>query len=274
MATSSYDALRPLIVAVAQAESVESDVGANVAKAAELVDLATSQGARLVVLPEAFLTGYSEAAFGSDLPHEDSLDDAWLDPLREAAARGGCVVVAGTSLQRATVKTLSLLVIRPDAETSAPYDKQHLSGYENYYFTPGDHGTSIAVDGIELGLSICYDGCFPEHARAAADDGAIGYLNAAAYMAGGEQRRDLYYPARALDNGMYVVFSDLTGRCGPADFIGGSAIYDPEGRPVARLGTEAGVALAEIDPSLVRATRSAHPMHADHRTSLGDRHHA
>lgn len=260
-----------VLIAAAQGEAVAGDLTANVAKAAALVELATTQGARVVVLPEAFLTGYDGGVFGGPIPGEDSLDDAWLDPLRSAAEAGDCVVVVSTPLQRAGGKTLSLLVVRPGGEVSAPYDKQHLTGSEVDHFVPGDHGASLVVDGIELGLSICYDGCFPEHARAAADDGAVGYLSSAAYLAGGEHRRDLYYPARALDNGMYVVLAGLTGRCGSAEFTGGSAVYDPEGRPLAKLGTEEGVALAELDPALVWETRSAHPMHADHRDSLGPR---
>jgi predicted amidohydrolase len=152
-----------------------------------------------------------------------------------------------------------------------PYDKQHLDGEESRYFTPGDHGASIRVHGLELGLSICYDGCFPEHARAAAEDGAVGYLSSSAYFAGSEHRRDLYYAARAVENGMYVVFSGLTGRCGPRDFSGGSAVYDPEGRPLVRLGAERGVAVAELDADLVEATRMRHTMLADHRESLGPR---
>ena len=50
---------------------------------------------------------------------------------------------------------------------------------------------------------------------------------------------------------MYVVFAGLTGRCGSSDFSGGSAIYDPEGRPLVRLGTERGVAVADLDTELV-----------------------
>ncbi|NYG60146.1 putative amidohydrolase [Nocardioides daedukensis] len=258
-------------VAAAQAASVEGDLAANVARAAELVAEAARSGARVVVLPEAFLTGYSEAAFAGPVPHEDDLDGAWLESLRTASSSGDIVVVVCTPLQRRSARTLSSLVIRPGGEVGAPYDKQHLSGYENDHFTAGDHGASIVVDGLELGLSICYDGCFPEHARAAALDGAVGYLNSAAYFPGGEHRRDLYYPARALDNGMYVVLSALTGTCGPVDFIGGSAIHDPEGHTLTSLGTEEGVVVADLDPDLVAATREAHPMLADRRTSLGQR---
>jgi len=99
----------------------------------------------------------------------------------------------------------------------------------------------------------------------------MGYLSSSAYFPGGAHRRDLYYAARAVENGMYVVFSGLTGRCGDYRFIGGSAVYDPEGRPLARLGEEEGLAIAEIDTAVVAQTRAAHRMVHDHRSSLGPR---
>ena len=99
----------------------------------------------------------------------------------------------------------------PTARSTCPTTSSTSTATRRRYFTPGDHGASIRVDGLELGLSICYDGCFPEHARAAAEDGAVAYLSSSAYFAGAEHRRDLYYAARAVENGMYVVFAGLTG---------------------------------------------------------------
>jgi predicted amidohydrolase len=257
-----------LTVAAAQAEAVAGDLAGNVRTAAGLVREAADRGARVVVLPEAYLTGYDLDVFGGPLP---SLVDLPLDGLREAARDTGTVVVASSALADEGVATLSSVVVHPDGAVDVPYDKQHLDGDEARYFTPGDHGASIRVDGVELGLSICYDGCFPEHARAAAEDGAAGYLSSAAYFAGAEHRRDLYYAARAVENGMYVVFAGLTGRCGSRDFSGGSAVYDPEGRPLVRLGTEPGVAVADLDTEIVESTRVQHTMLADHRDSLGER---
>ena len=164
-----------LTVAAAQAEAVAGDLVANVATAAGLVRAAADRGAQLVVLPEAFLTGYDLAVFAGPLP---SLVDLPLDPLREAARETGAVVVASSALAAGGVATLSSVVVQPDGAVDVPYDKQHLDGDEAAYFTPGDHGASIRVHGLELGLSICYDGCFPEHARAAAEDGAVAYLTA------------------------------------------------------------------------------------------------
>jgi predicted amidohydrolase len=258
-------------VAAGQAASVAGDLAANAATAARLTARAADEGVRVLVLPEAFLTGYDAAAFAGPLPDASALGDAWLDPLRAASAAGDVVVVVGIALIRGDARRLSQVVVRPDGSTTAPYDKQFLDGLEKRVFTTGDHGTSIVVDGLELGLSICYDGCFPEHAQAAALDGAVGYLCSAAYFPGGEHRRDLYYAARALENGMYVVFSGLTGPCGEYSFIGGSAVYDPEGRPLARLGEEEGLAVGEIDVDLVAATRARHTMVHDHRSGLGTR---
>jgi predicted amidohydrolase len=259
-----------LRVAAAQASSACGDLPVNVATAARLVRRAAGDGARLVVLPEAFLTGYDRAAFAGPLPDAADLAGAWLDPLRTAAAEADTVVVVSTPLRRGPAVTLSLLVVLPDGSVTAPYDKQHLSGAdETDFFTAGDHGATITVDGVVLGLSVCYDGSFPEHARAAADAGAQVYLNSAAFFRGAEHRRDLYTAARALDNGMYAVFSGLTGRCGTGDFSGGSAIHDPEGRCLGRLGDEEGVVAADVDTEVVAATRAAHPMLADRVADLG-----
>jgi predicted amidohydrolase len=147
--------------------AASGDLGANITTAAGLVRQAAEQGARVVVLPEAFLTGYDLDVFAGSLP---SLVDLPLGPLIEAAGDTGAVVVASSGLEAEGVKTLSSVVVQPDGAVDVPYDKQHLDGDEKLHFTAGDHGASIRVDGLELGLSICYDGCFPEHARAAADE--------------------------------------------------------------------------------------------------------
>lgn len=248
----------PLRVAAAQAVSVPGDVAANVATAVELVGAAAGRGARVVVLPELFLTGYDPASWDHDASL--TLDDPVLDPLCVAAADRSVVVVAGGAVRRALdASTLSLLVFDA-AGVSAPYDKQHVDRDERF-FTAGDHGASLLVDGWQLGLGVCYDGCFPEHARAAATAGASAYLCSAAYYVGAEHRRDLYYAARALDNGMYVVMAGLTGRCGAGEFSGGSAVYDPEGRALERLGDEApGIVVADLDPAEVARVRERHPM--------------
>jgi 5-aminopentanamidase len=264
----------PLRVAAAQAESVSGDVDANVATAVRVVGSAAQNGARLVVLPELFLTGYDPDAWGVDQDAAVTVTDPRLEPLSEAAREWSVVVVVGAEVRRAPDRhTLSLLVFDTTGEVSAPYDKQHMFDAERGFFTPGDHGATITLDGWRIGLGICYDGCFPEHAAAAAGDGAMAYVCPSAYYVGSEHRRDLYYAARALDNGIYVVYSGLAGKCGGYGFNGGSTVYDPEGRPVDRVGDEVpAIAYADLDAAEVRRVQEMNPIGRDRLAGLGDRH--
>ncbi|MGC4789098.1 carbon-nitrogen hydrolase family protein [Micromonospora sp. DT178] len=262
----------PLTVAAVQAEPVPGDVAGNAASAARLVRHATERGARVTVLPELFLPAYHLPTLAADPAGTDvaadaagAVADSRLDPLREAARDGGGAVVVGASVRHPDGRrTISALLVDRAGEVRVGYDKQQLWSGERELFVAGDRGATLLVDDWRLGIGICYDGCFPEHGRAAAADGAHGYLCPSGYLAGSEHRRDLYYAARALDNTMYVVFANLVGGADPWRFNGGAAVYDPEGRPLAR-GADTGeaVLVVALAPEALAATRAAHCMLLD-----------
>jgi len=254
-----------LRVAAVEAEAIPGAVAKNIATAIRLVQSAAAQGVELVVFPEAFVTGYDDGVFGGPLPAPD--DVAWLEPLQHAVDTHGPTVVLNTALDRGDHRTLTDVVLAPGAAPWFAYDKQHIYAAERTHFTAGEHGASFTVDGFEIALSVCYDANFPEHAAAAAADGATVYLASGAYFPGGERRCDLHYGARALDNGMYVVFAGLLGA--PHGFIGGSAVYDPLGTKIAHAVD--GLAIADLDPAAVTAARASQHMWADRRESLGSR---
>ncbi|MFG1745943.1 carbon-nitrogen hydrolase family protein [Micromonospora chalcea] len=267
---------RPLTVAAVQAQPVPGDVAGNARAAARLV--ARAEGARVVVLPELFLPAYHPPTLGADPEGTDVAADAdgrvadpRLDPLRTAAADAGAAVVIGAAVRHPDRRrTISSLVVDPAGTVTAAYDKQQLWSGEREMFDAGRRGATLDVDTWRFGLGVCYDGCFPEHARAAAGDGAHGYLCPSGYLAGSEHRRDLYYAARALDNTMYVVFANVVGGADPWRFNGGAAVYDPEGRPLAR-GADTGedVLVATLDPEALAATRAAHTMLLDRPVDAG-----
>ncbi|MFR9779459.1 carbon-nitrogen hydrolase family protein [Micromonospora sp. MS34] len=267
---------RPLTVAAVQATPVPGDLAGNAASAARLV--ARASGARLVVLPELYLPAYHPPTLaadpaGTDLAADGAgrVDDPRLDPLRAAARDGGTTVVVSAAVRHPDGRrTISALVVAPTGDVRAAYDKQQLWDGERELFDAGRRGATLVVDGWRFGLGICYDGCFPEHGRAAADDQAHGYLCPSGYLAGSAHRRDLYYAARALDNTMYVVFANAVGGTEPWLFNGGAAVYDPEGRALAR-GADTGedVLVATLDPAALAATRAAHTMLADRLPDQG-----
>ncbi len=200
------------------------------------------------------------------VPGQDGLvDDARLDPLQRSAARGGTAVLVGASSRDDDGRYICLLLVAPDGTVREAYRKQYLCGPdERRLFRPGSAPAVLEVDGWVLGLSVCYDGCFPEHARTVALAGAHAYLCSVAYFVGGAHRRDLYYRARAVENGMYVVLADAVGGPEPFRFGGGSAVFDPEGRPLAGVvAGESGVAVANLDQRLLEDTRAAHTMLTD-----------
>jgi len=268
-----------LTVAAVQAEPVPGDIAGNAAAAALLVREAAGRGAAVVVLPELFLPAYHPPTLRADPAATDvaagdggRVDDPRLDPLRAAARDRGALALVGAAVRHGDGRrTCSVLVVDTAGGVTTAYDKQHLWGLEeNALFTPGAAGATLVVGGWRLGLAVCYDGCFPEHGRAAADDGAHGYLCPSAYLEGSAHRRDLYYPARALDNTMYVVFANVVGGAPPWRFNGGAAVYDPQGRALAR-GGDAGeaVVVADLDPQELAATRAAHSMLTDRLAGQG-----
>ncbi len=273
MKADAVDSLPSLRVAAVQAVSRAGDVELNVASAAGWVRKAAAEGAALVVLPELFLPGYDPATLRA---RPDACDvtpaDPRLDPLRLAATETGAVVLAGASVRQPTgLRTVSLLIVSAEGTVAVGYSKQHLWDEERAIFVAGVDGGSVRLGGWSLGLGICYDGCFPEHARAACDAGALAYVCPSAYVVGSEHRRDLYYAARALDNGIYVVFAGLVGSCGALSFSGGTAIYDPQGRPVARVEAGEGLAVADLDPAAIAEARRINPFEHDRPATLGSR---
>ncbi|PWR05150.1 nitrilase [Micromonospora acroterricola] len=268
----------PLTVATVQATPTPGDVAGNAVAAADLVRRAGGQGARVVVLPELYLCAYHPPTLAADTAGTDVVADPTgvvadprLDPLRAAARDIGVSVLVGAAARHPDGRrTIAALVVDRAGTVRVGYDKQQLWGDERDLFSPGGRGATLLVDDWRLGLGICYDGCFPEHGRAAALDGAHGYLCPSGYLAGSEHRRDLYYAARALDNTMYVVFANAVGGADPWRFNGGAAIYDPQGRTLAR-GADEGTAVlvATLDPAALAATRAAHSMLADRLPDQG-----
>ncbi len=251
-----------LTVAAGQAACTALDIAANVAVAADLVRRAGDQGADLLVLPELFLTGYELPAIVAD-PETYTLSsmDLRLDTLAAACAETRTAVVVGAPTRdpESGAVRISALVLGRDGRFAAQYHKQHVDSAERVAgFSPGAGGCTLTLDGWRLGLGICWDSGFPEHARAAALDGCHAYLVGAMFGRGrGAQRRATICPARALDNACYVVVANHSGRSGPYDGCGGSAVWGPDGALLVDAGmADPGLATARLDPEVLARARA------------------
>ncbi|MES4904546.1 MULTISPECIES: carbon-nitrogen hydrolase family protein [unclassified Streptomyces] len=260
---------RPLRVAAAQACPAPGNVVTNAATAALMVREAAEAGVRVVVFPEKFLTGYEPELIRAD-PERCAVQaggDERLGPLLAACRDTRTVAIAGAAVHGAGELYVSALVIDADGGWVARYDKQMLFRSERGIYRPGRAGCSIEVADWRLGLGICYDSGFPEHARAAALDGCHAYLVGALFSVGnGYHESRMWFPARAFDNTMYTLLANHVGTTGGWDTCGASAVWDPTGRLVAEAGpSERELLVADLDPDHLRRAREAHTMLADLR---------
>ncbi|MFG1780339.1 carbon-nitrogen hydrolase family protein [Micromonospora sp. NPDC049048] len=255
----------PLRVAAAQVTAVPGDLAGNARMAAECIAEAAARGVHLVVFPELSLCGYDVGLLRDDIARcAVEPDGEPLEVVAEACRTHRVVAVVGGCLRRAGGWVIGALVLGADGGLAAGYDKRHLDRDEREFFVPGHADTLVEVRGWRLGLGICYDSSFPEHARALALAGADAYLCPSAFQTGdSDHRRGVYFPARALENTCYVVFANFAGSHGSWEFAGRSAVYAPDGRVLADAGRGPGLAVADLDDAVLRRHRDALRMLAD-----------
>jgi predicted amidohydrolase len=262
---------RPIRIASAQAQAVAGDIEANVATVAAMVHQAAQAGARLVVFPEKFLSGYEPDLIQAE-PQRCAVqpDDPRLGPIADACRETSTVAVVGAAFHDGSDFHVSALVIGTSGELVTRYDKQHLFMAERKFYRPGAAGCTLELDGWRLGLGICYDSGFPEHARAAALDGCHAYLVSALFSVGnGFHESRTWFPARALDNTCYAVLANHIGETGGWNACGASAIWGPDGRVLAEAGPDVPELItADLDPQKLSAARESEPMLRDLRDAI------
>jgi predicted amidohydrolase len=230
-------------------------------------DAAAAAGARLLVTPEAFTTGYAvpgvrEAAQRST--------DAWATEVAGIAADTGVAVLYGYP-ERAgdRVYNAAQLVDRAGS-VLANYRKSHLYGeVDTRTFEPGDGDfTVVGLDGVNIGILICYDVEFPESVRALALAGADLVAVPTALMRPYEIVARTLVPARAYENQVYVAYANRSGEEAGLSYCGESCVVGPDGTDLARAGTADELLLAEIDPARLASSRADNTHLADRRPEL------
>jgi deaminated glutathione amidase len=264
-----------LRVALVQLEA-RDDVAANLAHAAGLAREA-ARDADLVVLPE--YVGYRGSAAGyraSAAP----IPGPTTAPFAEAAREASCWVLAGSHAEASGDPARpynTAVLLGPSGELASSYRKVHLfdvavddgpSDTESSRATAGDRAVVASMDGVGLGLSICYDLRFPELYRALSLAGARVLAVPAVFTA--RTGRDHWEPllrARAIENGAWVVAAGGCGAGGPGSIAawGHSMVVDPWGRVVASAGDDEAIVRFELDPAASDAARRQIPVLANVR---------
>lgn len=137
------------------------------------------------------------------------------------------------------------------ASTPRRKSKRALFSTERDIYGPGHRSCTLLIDSWQIGLGICYDAGFPEHARALAESSCHAYLVSPLFSRGnGYHESRVWFPARALDNTMYALMSNHVGITGGWSACGSSAIWDPLGNLVEEAGDhEQTLIVTDLSPS-------------------------
>lgn len=297
---------QPVTVGLIQMQCGE-DADANVDKAVRMTEDAADAGASIICLPELFRTSYFCKI---EDPEYFRLAEPVPGPTTElfeaiARRRNVSVILSLFEKRAEGLYHNTVAVVDRDRGFIGRYRKMHIPDdplfYEKYYFTPGDLGfKTFSTSGINIGTLICWDQWYPEAARLTAMRGAdvlfyptaIGWLPSEKAERGASQHEmwEVMQRSHAVANGCYVVSVNRTGfepaPSGRAEgmkdgtiiegesgieFWGGSFIAAPDGSILARASeSEECVLTAEIDRSLIDATRTEWPFLRDRRIDAYD----
>lgn len=224
---------------------------------------ASAAGARLLVTPEAFTTGYAVPGI-ADLAQPAG--GPWAESIAAIAAEVGIAILYGFPERDGDQVFNSAQLINADGAVLALHRKVHLYGdVDLSSYAPGESFTALTeLDGVRVGIVICYDVEFPETVRALALAGADLVAVPTALMRPYEVVARTLVPARAYENQVYVAYANRSGSEGPLTYCGRSCVVGPDGADLARAGSGDELLLAEIDPARLAESR------ADN-THLGDR---
>lgn len=236
----SEDKKRQVKIACIQFEPVFGDVSLNLRRSIELIEQATKEGARIIVLPELCSTGYvfkskSEATELAETISDGSTTKTWC----EVAKRLDVVLIAGIA-ELEGKKIYNSAVIIDRYGVLGVYRKLHLWGDENIVFEPGDLGAPVFETPFgRLSVAICYDGWFPETFRMAALQGAdivcipTNWVPLPGWQLDQKPMATVLHQAAAYSNGLVIACADRVGTERGQEFIGNSLIIDHTGWPVA-----------------------------------------
>jgi len=266
--------------------AMSDDQADNMRRAVAGVREAAAKGAKVVCLPELFLSRYfCQVEDHRFFQLAEPIPGPSTTSLGALAKELGVVIIASLFEKRAEgLYHNTTAILDADGKYLGKYRKMHIPDdpnyYEKFYFTPGDLGfRSWDTQHAKAGVLICWDQWYPEAARLTALTGAqilfyptaIGWLipEKAEYGTAQQASWETIQRSHAIANGVYVVAVNRVGvEPGPnqgIEFWGGSFVAAPNGEIIAKAGTSEETIVVEVDTGRVDVARTHWPFLRDRR---------
>lgn len=235
------------------------NTGANLADIRSRLKEAAQTGARLIVFPECILTGYGFDDKETAWPLAQTIPGPATDAVASDCRKLGVWAVFGMlEKDEATGRLFNACALVGPAGQAVSYRKIHLPylGIDRFA-TPGDRPLAVHdLGGLRVGLSICYDGGFPEVSRVLALMGADLILLPTNWATQALCTARFTTAARSLENRVYYMAVNRVGDEEGHHYIGESRINNLNGELLAHAGHDRPAILtAEIDPTQARQKR-------------------
>jgi predicted amidohydrolase len=256
-----------------------ADKARNLATAERLVRAAARGGATLVALPEKWNLLADSATL---LEGAEPLDGPTIGAASSWARELGIHLVAGSIAERVEGHEKAFntsTLIGPGGELEARYRKIHMFDVdvggvayrESEHEEPGDELVATRLvgelEGVTLGLTVCYDLRFPELYRILAVRGAMVMTVPSAFtLDTGKDHWEVLLRARAIENQAFVVAPNQIGEAPPHyRSYGRSMIVDPWGVVLGQAPDEECFVAADLDLDAQARVRATLPSLANRR---------
>ena len=231
--------------------SVIGDKKSNYDKVEHLIKNNIVDGVDIIVLPEVWTVGWSCGDFQNSA--EDLQNSETINFLSEIAQKYNVNIIGGSFITKDDegVYHNTCPVINRSGKLVAAYNKMHLFSYygcmEGSYVECGKNPVIVNIDGVKIGLSICYDIRFPELYRAYAKNGVDLLINMAAWPISRAVHWEALTKARAIENQCFMVGLTQSGLISGDEWnLGHSRVIDYNGEVLSEIKQGEGTMFTEI----------------------------
>ena len=247
----------PTSLAVVQTDCALADLAGNTAMLLAKLHAAADAGATLVVFPECVTSGYGFASRADALAAAETVPGPATAAVAAACAARNVWCVFGL-LETAGDKLYNSAAVVGPAGLVGCYRKTHLPLVGADKFTdPGPGPFEVFdLDGLRVGVAVCFDAGFPELPRVLGLLGADVIVIITNWAVKAMTTARVVPAARALENGVYVAACNRVGTESGFTYIGRSSVYDPTGTPLAVADHDGETTIyAALDPAAARRKR-------------------
>ena len=241
-------------IAAVQSDCRLGDVPTNREAVRRKLAEAAAAGAKLIVFPECVVTGYGFTNRAAAAACAEPLPGPTSEAIAQDCARLGVWCVYGMLEADGDRLFNTCALIGPDGSVFG-YRKIHLPCVGADKFTdPGPGPIEVFdLDGLKVGVGVCFDGGFPEFPRVLALLGADLIVLPTNWAEKAMTTAKVMPPARALENAVYFAACNRVGTESGFTYIGRSSIHHPSGAPLAVADHDGDdILYATLDPAAAR----------------------